>query len=345
MSQATTWSVPLVGPCPPDIFAQRIDESLDALLSSNSGTSRPAYAAAGTIWISTATAGKLKKYVFDGVNDRLLQTVDTATGAILTESSKSADIASAATTDLSTATGDYVHITGTTTITAFGTAPAGSERTVRFTGALTLTHNATSLRLFGGVNVVTYDGLVLKFRSLGSGNWIEVCHYANGWLPIEGMKVAAGGSTQVAWTNLSAYKRLRVSWDIVCTGMSGGIMLRSSSNNGSSYDSGASDYRYHGTAEVNGAITAITDTTTTNYALVSTPMSNNVASGTIEIFNFNTSANSTVMARTHHISTVPALRFESINGFLLATGSRNALQISASAGSFAGTFLLEGIRG
>ncbi len=35
---------------------------------------------------------------------------------------KSSDIASAATTDLSTATGDYVNITGTTTITAFGTS-------------------------------------------------------------------------------------------------------------------------------------------------------------------------------------------------------------------------------
>ncbi|MBB3396883.1 hypothetical protein [Rhizobium sp. BK060] len=82
MTQAPTWSVPLSGPVSPDVFAQRIDESLDALLSAHSGSARPDYAVAGTIWISTATAGKLKKYLFDGTNDRLLETIDIATGAI-----------------------------------------------------------------------------------------------------------------------------------------------------------------------------------------------------------------------------------------------------------------------
>ena len=38
---------------------------------------------------------------------------------------KGSDIASASTVDLSSATGNYVHITGTTTITALGTVSAG----------------------------------------------------------------------------------------------------------------------------------------------------------------------------------------------------------------------------
>lgn len=87
---------------------------------------------------------------------------------------KGADIASASTADLSTATGDFVDITGTTTITSFGTVAAGAEFTLRFTGALTVTYNATSLILSNAENMVTVAGDVLRVRSLGSGNWVEV---------------------------------------------------------------------------------------------------------------------------------------------------------------------------
>ena len=66
---------------------------------------------------------------------------------------KGADIASAATIDLTAPTGNFVHVTGTTTITAI-TIPVGAERTVIFDGALTLTHGA-ALLLPGGVNITT----------------------------------------------------------------------------------------------------------------------------------------------------------------------------------------------
>lgn len=85
-----------------------------------------------------------------------------------------ANLASAATTDLSTATGGYVHITGTTTITSFGTLPAGRVKALVFDGALTLTYNATSLILQGGVNYTTAAGDVLVFVSEGAGNWREL---------------------------------------------------------------------------------------------------------------------------------------------------------------------------
>lgn len=82
-----------------------------------------------------------------------------------------ATIASAATTDLSTVGSQNVTVTGTTTITAFGTAPAGTFRRLVFSGILTLTHNATSLILPQGGNVVTAAGDSLEAVSLGSGNW------------------------------------------------------------------------------------------------------------------------------------------------------------------------------
>lgn len=84
---------------------------------------------------------------------------------------KGADIASAGTTNIGAATGNYFDITGTTTITAFDTVQAGTERTARFTGILTLTHNATSLILPSGANITTAAGDVARFVSLGSGNW------------------------------------------------------------------------------------------------------------------------------------------------------------------------------
>jgi hypothetical protein len=84
---------------------------------------------------------------------------------------KGADIASATTTDIGAATGEFVDVTGTTTITGLGTIAAGIKRTVRFTGALTLTHNATSLILPSSANITTANGDVAQFYSLGSGNW------------------------------------------------------------------------------------------------------------------------------------------------------------------------------
>ncbi len=53
-----------------------------------------------------------------------------------------AAVASAATTGLGTTPSLKVNVTGTTAITSFGTA-ANALRLVRFSGALTLTHNAT----------------------------------------------------------------------------------------------------------------------------------------------------------------------------------------------------------
>lgn len=91
------------------------------------------------------------------------------TGAL--NESKGTDIASAGTTNISSATGNFVHITGTTTITAFGTAQAGTRRVLVFDGALLLTHNATSLILPTGAGITTAAGDTATMVSEGSGNW------------------------------------------------------------------------------------------------------------------------------------------------------------------------------
>jgi hypothetical protein len=80
-------------------------------------------------------------------------------------------IASAATTDLGSKDSGYLTISGTTTITSLGTVSAGINKRCVFSGALILTHNATSLILPGAANITTVAGDVLFFESLGSGNW------------------------------------------------------------------------------------------------------------------------------------------------------------------------------
>lgn len=92
-------------------------------------------------------------------------------------------IASAATTDIGAQAEAYLTVSGTTTITAFGTVRTGTIRFLRFSGALTLTHNATSLILPGAANITTVAGDTAVFVSEGSGNWRCVSYQRAGSAP------------------------------------------------------------------------------------------------------------------------------------------------------------------
>ena len=91
---------------------------------------------------------------------------------VRTTNTKGSDIASASTTNIGAATGEFVDVTGVVTIISFGTIAAGIVRTVRFTGILTLTHNATSLILPSAANIITAANDTAELRSLGAGNWV-----------------------------------------------------------------------------------------------------------------------------------------------------------------------------
>ena len=82
-----------------------------------------------------------------------------------------ANMTSASTVDLATATSNYVNVTGTTTITALGTEVSGISYLLKFAGILTLTYNGTSLILPGGNNITTAAGDMAYVVSEGSGNW------------------------------------------------------------------------------------------------------------------------------------------------------------------------------
>ena len=127
----------------------------------------------------------------------------TMTGAAINEA-QGADIASATTTSIGAATGNSVTVTGTTTITGLGTVQAGTRRVVTFSGALTLTHNATSLILPGGVSITTVAGDKATFISLGSGNWFCLEYTRIDGRPvnqIKGTTIASATTTDIGAAN------------------------------------------------------------------------------------------------------------------------------------------------
>jgi len=145
------------------------------------------------------TAGKAKLYAALGANTdgaidqatvttglaaKVAKAGDSMTGALLL--AQGANIASAATINLALATGNALTITGSTgPITSLGTVAAGAVFTLTFASTPTLTHNATSLILPTGANIVVAAGDVAEFTSLGSGNW-----KCTGYLRADGLPLA-----------------------------------------------------------------------------------------------------------------------------------------------------------
>lgn len=118
---------------------------------------------------------------------------------------KGSDIASASSIDLSATNGLFHDITGTTAITALSTVRAGVWKVLKFEGALTLTHNATSLILPGGANITTADGDIAMVVSEGSGNWRCAFYIKKSSIPVVlGSISAAGDIWQATAANVMA---------------------------------------------------------------------------------------------------------------------------------------------
>ncbi len=89
-------------------------------------------------------------------------------------------VASASTADLCSVPNPYVSITGTTTITSFGsTCQAGQVKILSFASTPQITYNGTSMILPGGASVTALAGATGVAVALGSGNW-KVINFTNG---------------------------------------------------------------------------------------------------------------------------------------------------------------------
>ena len=174
-----------------------------ALMTNHKGGTAPSYLEAGMIWCDDSANPVWNFKTYDGTDWISIGTLNittnvwtaagvtaasvgevrtgTATDRFVTPDSlamlweKGADITSAGTITIPSGGGSYFQITGTTTITALSEASSKTGRLVRltFTGALTLTHNATSLILPTGANITTAAGDHATFilEDSGANNW------------------------------------------------------------------------------------------------------------------------------------------------------------------------------
>lgn len=369
-------------------------------------------------------------------------------------STKGADVASAATTDIGAATGAYIHITGTTGITALGTKTAGVLRDVVFDGILTLTHNATSLILPGGANITTAAGDTATFRSEGGGNWrcmrytrasgqsvvgggkgtaiasastislgselfyhitgtttitdidfaaagdgrwailefdgaltlthngttlvlpgadnittaagdicvvvqdsgdnVHVVSYqraavvplAGGWEHIA--TVAPSAAASVDRTNLSVYRKLRITGTLVTSVDGVNLTLLTSTNNGSGYDTGATDYVLQAHRHASTSISSVA-TSPTSFPLNSGATIGNAGNEriTFEIIidDFNRASIAMIQWRASWLETSGVLYSDGGGGYRNSTTARNALRIIFSSGTQTGSITFEGVRG
>jgi microcystin-dependent protein len=179
-------------------LVQDLNGAFTALFSTNSGASAPtdpctATSPKGMLWVDTSVtmarfrlsdgAQWLTPGWIDAVNH--LWVPQTGGGAINT-------VASAGTTDLCSTNPTFLQVSGTITITSFGSnCQVGQEKIVQFTGALTLTYNAVSLILpNGGNNITTAAGDIARAVYLGAGNWLVISYVAATGAPLS--PVSAG---------------------------------------------------------------------------------------------------------------------------------------------------------
>lgn len=182
-------------------FAQDVNAGIAALISSNSGASAPAtdcsaVAIKGQVWLDTSTTPNLLKQ-YDGANWVVIGGLDSTNhlwappiGGGVTS------VASATTVDLGASPTAAITITGTTTITSFGSsAVTGTIRALTFTASLTLTYGGSAIILPGGINVQTASGDTALVQYAGGGNWRVLAYQPLGLSPQAAAYTVRGNAT------------------------------------------------------------------------------------------------------------------------------------------------------
>lgn len=242
------------------------------------------------------------------------------TWTTLTNGTKGTNIASATTCDIGAATGEFVDISGTTTITGLGTVGAGAVRKVRFLAALTLTHNATSLILPGATNITTAADDTAEFISLGSGNWI-----CQNYKKASGLAIVAAAVVVPAFENAFLHVR-----DEKSAGTGGG------SSGSSSFV--ARDLNTVVTNQISGASLATNQITLpagTYYIDADAPAAGNIDGTVIKLRN-TTDSTDTIIGRPVH-TVAPSIRSLLSGRFTIAGEKVFELQHYVVSGGTYGT--------
>ena len=298
---------------------------------------------AGTEVLPIVQTGTTKQATIDSVRAGVaVLGANTFTAA--QEWATGAAVASASTINLNTATGNRIHITGTTTINTV-TLSRG-PRTLIFDGVLTLTHNGTTNNLPGAANITTAVGDRAIYESDGTTVYCVSYIKASG-LPV----VSAGGATTIASGSFPAAASVSIT-DIpanyvqlvlqitgasaVSTGQL--INVQVSTDNGSSFDTTSTNYM--GTVLQGGSTPAqVTRATLVQGNSLSAA---EAATGTISLFSYQGGTYPQFISRASN--SINDLQM-SIGHYTGSTSAVNALRINWSGGvDFdAGSYVLKGI--
>jgi hypothetical protein len=169
------------------------------------------------------------------------------------------DVASAATVNLGAQPSRNINITGTTTITSFGATATNDNipYNVRFSGALTLTYNATSLIVPSAANITTAAGDTAQvvWEGGASNTWRVISYTrANGQgiVPIDWKLVSSwtysSAVTNVSFTNLEKYDELLITLeDVYPASPNATLRLTLSDDNGVNYSNSGYTFMNLGT--------------------------------------------------------------------------------------------------
>jgi hypothetical protein len=274
---------------------------------------------------------------------------------VITAEGKGTAIASAATLTLS-GPERYFHLTGSTgpiTDIDFTDAVNGRWAWLIFDSTPTITHNSTTLKLPGGASIVAAVGDRGLFIQDASDNVICLAYVrasgvpvSNGWETIAQETVTSVAS----WTktDLSAFHTLRLTGYVRPATDATGIVLRTSSDNGSNYDSGASDYSWQRIDGIDATASAFRSSGATSFTFTGGLGNANDEGADFEIVltRFNVARQCLMRANVHEVTEAPADEFRVIGGRRLSSSARDAVQLIASSGNVASlTILVEGIRG
>jgi hypothetical protein len=264
---------------------------------------------------------------------------------------KGSDVASANALTLGS-DGNYFDITGTTAITSIATKGVGQRVLLQFDGILVLTHHATDLVLPGGKNITTAAGDHAEFVEYASGDW-RLSSYTSpasiraAWEHIA-TTVVSGATATVDYTNLSAYRMLRLTGHVIVATDAARFTFRSSTDNGSNYDAGASDYTiqvHDGTSTTTQASVSNESSATLIAALGNA--ANEVGSFVANIFEFNQARQMQYISSVNRLDTTTATHSSHLVGRRTDSTARNAIRLIPSSGDIAAGsfFVLEGVRG
>lgn len=259
------------------------------------------------------------------------------TFSALQKLSKGADVASAATLTLGN-DGNYFDITGTTTITSIAAKGVGTVVKLHFDAAVTLTHNATGLVLPGGANITTAAGDEAEFVEYATGAWRCVNYQISGGGE---RKYTLSSVADLAVIGLGGARKVNVSGWLRPATDNIQLLLQTSTNNGSSFSFGSSDYATQFVSAVGSLTPSSSSALAAGIAIggLTGNLSTEGISFNIDMENFNSPLYMMATGFVTGFTAANSIYSGVVGGQRLDASPRNAIRLAFNSGNIAEGFV------